>query len=226
MGRLTRSLAATLTVAVGISGCAKAPPPRTPAMSELGVHQTTAEVRVLLHSYLRWFTTQVVATADAIVSNESDLEIKESAIRLKVAAIPSMQAAVFQRDPLAALVDTWALTAALARFLESGEGGALFGASQPTALETVRQLEVEIRTIAENVVGQQKAEEVRPVLERWVQEHPIHDLSLGMRAAGTGAASTAAAAWGTSGLQAVGQIDETARELSDRLTVYAEQMPN
>jgi hypothetical protein len=90
----------------------------------------------------------------------------------------------------------------------------------------VRQLEAEIRSLAETVAGREKVEEARPLIERWVQEHPIQDLTLGMRAAGTSAASTAAAAWGTSGLQAVAQIDETARELSDRLTVYAEQLPN
>lgn len=226
MRHFTRSLTASLTIGVGISACSSAPPPRTPAMSEIGVRQTTAEVRVLLSSYLRWFTTQVVATADAVVRNEDDLEIKESAIRLKIAAISSMQAAVFQRDPLAALVDSWALTLALVRFLENGDGRTLLGASQPAAVETVRQLEAEIRTLCNTVVGEKKMAEVTPLLEGWVQEHPIRDLTLGMRAAGTDPASTAAAAWGTSGLQAVAQIDETARELSDRFTVYAEQVPN
>jgi hypothetical protein len=70
-------------------------------------------------------------------------------------------------------------------------------------------------------------EEVQPVLDRWVREHPILDLSLGLRAAGADrAAAAAAATWGTSGLQAVAQIDETARDLTDRLAIYAEQMPN
>jgi hypothetical protein len=195
-------------------------------MSELGVRQTTAEVRVLLHAYLRWFTSQVVVAADAMQRSEDDLQIKESAVRLKLGAIPSMQTAVFQRDPLAALTDAYALTMALGRFLEEGEGKNLFGASQPIIVETMRELEVEIRAIAEDVAGRQKMEEVRPVLERWVAEHPIRDLSLGMRTAGLHASATAAAAWGTSGLQAVGQIDETARDLSERLTLYAEQLPN
>ena len=227
MALVNRFLVAGLALSVGTLGCAsKALPPRTPGMSELGVRQTTAEVRVLLHGYLRWFTSQIVVAADAMQRSEDDLSIKESAVRLKLGAIPSMQAAVFQRDPLAALAEAYALTMALGRFLEEGEGKNLFGASQPVIVETMRELEVEIRTIAENVVGGQKVEEVQPVLERWVSEHPIRNLSLGMRAAGLQASATAAAAWGTTGLQAVGQIDETARDLSDHLTIYAEQLPN
>jgi hypothetical protein len=195
-------------------------------MSELGVRQTTAEVRVLLHGYLRWFTAQIVAAADAVQTNEDDLEIRESAIRLKLGAIPSMQAAVFQREPLAALTDAWALTMALDSFVSAGNGKELFGASQPTVVETMGKLEAEIRTIVQNVVGRQKTEEVQPVLERWVLENPIRDLSLGMRAAGLRASATASAALGTGGLQAVASIDETARDLSDRLTLYAEQLPH
>jgi hypothetical protein len=58
-----------------------------------------------------------------------------------------------------------------------------------------------------------------------VRENPIRDLSFGRRSAGLRASAVTAAAWGTSIGSSVAQLDETARDLSDRLTIYAEQLP-
>ena len=217
-------LTAVLCVATFVGGCASAPT-RTARMTQLGVQQTAAESKVHLYEYLRWFGAQIVAAADEVRVTETDPVVQESALRLKANAVSSMQVAVFQRDPLAALADAWALTAAMARFFADGNGKDLFGGSQSRVLEALHGLEVEVEELAQGIVGKERVDAVRPEIQRFVRDNPIRDLSFGRRSAGLRASAVTAAAWGTSVTSAVAQIDETARELSDRLTIYAEQLP-
>jgi len=217
-------LTAILCVATFVGGCASAPT-RTARMTQLGVQQTAAESKVHLYEYLRWFGAEIVAAADDVRVTEKDPVVQESALRLKANAVSSMQVAVFQRDPLAALADAWALTAAMARFFADGNGKDLFGGSQSRVLEALHGLEVEVEELAQGIVGKERVDAVRPEIQRFVRENPIRDLSFGRRSAGLRASAVTAAAWGTSVTSAVAQIDETARELSDRLTIYAEQLP-
>jgi len=217
-------LIAILCVATFVGGCASAPT-RTARMTQLGVQQTAAESKVHLYEYLRWFGAEIVAAADDVRVTEKDPVVQESALRLKANAVSSMQVAVFQRDPLAALADAWALTAAMARFFADGNGKDLFGGSHSRVLEALHGLEVEVEELAQGIVGKERVDAVRPEIQRFVRENPIRDLSFGRRSAGLRASAVTAAAWGTSVTSAVAQIDETARELSDRLTIYAEQLP-
>jgi len=217
-------LTAILCVATFVGGCASAPT-RTARMTQLGVQQTAAESKVHLYEYLRWFGAEIVAAADDVRVTEKDPVVQESALRLKANAVSSMQVAVFQRDPLAALADAWALTAAMVRFFADGNGKDLFGGSQSRVLEALHGLEVEVEELAQGIVGKERVDAVRPEIQRFVRDNPIRDLSFGRRSAGLRASAVTAAAWGTSVTSAVAQIDETARELSDRLTIYAEQLP-
>jgi hypothetical protein len=218
-------LAAALFAASCLVGCASAPPTRTSRMTELGVGQTTAEIRVYLREYLRGFNTEIAAAADDVLVIEKDLAVQEAALRLKANAVTAMQAAVFQRDPLAAITDAWALTAAMRNFFEDGKGKALFAGSQSRVVAVLQTLEGRIDEFAQTVVGKERVEAVRPEIYRFVRENPIRDLSLGIRSAGLQASVLAAAGWSTDVRRSVTQIEETARDLSDRLTIYAEQLP-
>jgi hypothetical protein len=191
----------------------------------LDTQQTSAETKVHLYEYLRWFSAQIAAAADDVRVTEKDPVVQEAALRLKANAVSSIQVAVFQRDPLAALADAWALTAAMARFFEDGDGKDLFGGSQSRVVETLHGLEREVEALSQEVVGKERADAVRPEIQRFVRENPIRDLSFGRRSAGLRASAVTAAAWGTSIGSSVAQLDETARDLSDRLTIYAEQLP-
>jgi hypothetical protein len=213
-----------MCVATFIGGCASAPT-RTPRMTQLDTQQTSAETKVHLYEYLRWFSAQIAAAADDVRVTEKDPVVQEAALRLKANAVSSIQVAVFQRDPLAALADAWALTAAMARFFEDGDGKDLFGGSQSRVVETIHGLEREVEALSQEVVGKERADAVRPEIQRFVRENPIRDLSFGRRSAGLRASAVTAAAWGTSIGSSVAQLDETARDLSDRLTIYAEQLP-
>ena len=136
-----------------------------------------------------------------------------------------MQAAVFQLDPLAALADAWSLRAQMERFFATGAGKDLFGDSQRTAIQDSLTLSEEAAALARSVVGVDGVKDVRPKLEAWLDENPIHDLSFGRRSVGADASAITAAEWGSGGLRSVGQVEDLLRDLSDRLTIYGEQIP-
>jgi hypothetical protein len=199
---------------------------QTPSMEKYPeVQVTKGELRVRVYNYQNHFAAVVQSAADAIIENERGLGIQEAAIRWKVNAIPAVEKAVFQTDPLAALGDAWGVTVAMARYLDEGEGRALFGASQSLAVEAAHRLESDIEQLAETVAGAPRAERARQRIERWIRANPIRDLTFGRRSGMMDLSITTAAELGVSGLQAVGEIETTARDLSERLTVYFERLP-
>jgi hypothetical protein len=189
-----------------------------------GVQVSAAELRVRVYDYQNYFSAVVQSAADAIIDQERDLGIQEAAIRWKVNAIPAMEKAVFQTDPLAAFGDAWVLTLAMARYFDEGEGKGLFGSSQTLATDAARRLASEMDASARALLGTNAAA-ARQEFEEWIRVNPIIDLSFGRRSAMTKDSAVTAAGLRASGLQAVGQIEATARDLSERLTVYFERLP-
>jgi hypothetical protein len=195
-------------------------------MEEFGVTETTPVLRLRLQNYLRWFMGELEAMTDRIVSGEEDLAIQEAALRFRVHAVPQMQAALLQRDPLAALAAAWALTAALRQYVGEGNGKDLFGASQPVAVETFQNLEREIVALVDRTVSPEKRQAVAPEFAQWIRDNPIEDSTLGFRPKGVTAAELTAAAWGSGGLRSIANLDETARDLSDQINLYVQLAPN
>jgi hypothetical protein len=194
-------------------------------MEALGVSTTTSELRFHVYQYESVFAAAVQAAADKIAREEEETAFREMSIRWKINSIPAMQAATFQLDPLAALADAWGLTAQMERFFSVGAGKDIFGDSQPIAVDASRKLVAEIRALAESVVGDENVRTVTPRLMQWLDENPIEDISFGRRTVAVDAATITAAEWGVGGLRSVGQIEDLVRDLSDRLTIYGEQLP-
>ncbi len=207
------------------TGCSTKPAPRTPGMAAVGVDITTAELRLVLYRYQGVFAAKIHQAADKIFANESDRDVREMSIRWKINAVPTMQSAVFQLDPLAGLADAWGLTAQMENFFTTGNGKELFGDSQAIAIETSRALRVEIRALAHSIVGDAKLREVELDFSTWLDENPILDIAFGRRSTSIDAASVTAARWGSGAMQSVGQIEDLVRDLSDRLSIYVAQVP-
>lgn len=214
----------TLILALSISSCAKSPV-RTPTMEQRGIELTTAEMRVRLYDYQSLFASVVQSTANEILENEDDHKIRESALRWKINANPAMQKAVFQAEPIAAWGDAWGLTVEMQLLFEEGAGKQFFGESQSLAVNASKLLEAEVFRQATSIVGSERAREVRTELYNRARENPPSDLSFGRRSGMTAESLLTAKELGGGGLKSVGQIDDTVRDLSDRLTIYIEQVP-
>ena len=195
-------------------------------MAQLQTDETRYELRILMYDYASYFSAVVGGAADTIVEAEEDRDVQKAALRFKIHAIPTMQKAVFQSDPLAGLADAWALSVQMRRFFENGSGREVFGGSQSVAVDGARHLEEEAVVLVESVVGAETRAQSSPEVERWAEANPLSTLAFGRHANSLDLATVTAARWGSGALRSVGQIEELARDLTDRLAVYAEQTPN
>ncbi len=215
-----------LVALIALAGCSTAPPPRTAAMARLQADVTRYELRLLVYDYASYFSAVVGDAADTILGAEEDRDVQRAALRFKIHAIPTIQKAVFQSDPLAGLADAWALSVQMRRFFENGNGREVFGRSQRVAVDAARHLEEEVVVLVESVVGVETRVKSSPEVERWAEANPLSTLAFGRHANSLDLATVTAAKWGSGALQSVGQIEELVRDLTDRLAVYAEQTPH
>lgn len=216
----------TVSILVVLAGCSTVPPPKTAAMAQLETDVTRYELRLLVYDYAGYFSAVVDDAADTIIEAEEDPEVQKAALRFKIHAIPAMQKAVFQSDPLAGLADAWALSVQMRRFFENGNGRDVFGRSQRVAVDAARHLEEEVVALVESVVGAETRAKSSPEVERWAEANPLPTLAFGRRANSLDLAAVTAAGWGSGVLRSVGQIEELVRDLTDRLAVYVQQTPN
>lgn len=208
-----------------LGGCATAPQKPAYMASAPGVHVEPAELRVRVYVYESFFASTVQSSANEILAKEEDFEIRQAALLWKINVIPAMQKAVFQADPLAALGEAWVLTLQMARYFDEGPGRDLFGESQSIAVEAAHDLESEVQAVALSIGDPTAAAEIKRDFEQWVEDNPILDINFGRRSVMTDASAVTARALGVGGLTAVGQMDETLRDIADRLTIYTEQLP-
>ena len=215
-----------LVALIALAGCSSAPPPRTAAMTQLQADVTRYELRLLVYDYASYFSAVVGGAADTILGAEEDRDVQRAALRFKIHAIPTMQKAAFQSDPLAGLADAWALSVQMRRFFENGNGREVFGRSQSVAVDAARHLEEEVIVLVETVVGAETRAKSSPEVERWAEANLLSTLAFGRHANSLDLATVTAAKWGSGALQSVGQIEELVRDLTDRLVIYAEQTPH
>ena len=215
----------SLLVVSALFGCSTKAPPRTPGMEALGIDATTSELRLEVYRFESYFAAAVQTGAEEILTAEIDPNIRMNALRWKINATPAIQSAMFQLDPVAAIADAWGLCLQMEAFFTDGAGRDLFGTSQPVAVEISQRLLAEARALALATVGEARIAEVEPRLATWVQENPLPDLTFGRRAYLADVSNITASAWGTGGLRTVAQIEELVRDLTDRLTLYSEQLP-
>jgi hypothetical protein len=204
--------------------CGKSPV-RTQTIEQRGYDFTTGELKVRIYDFHSLFASVVESSANEILENEEDIQIRESALRWKINAIPAMQRAVFQTEPIAAFGDAWGLIVEMQLFLEERSGKDLFGDSQGVAVSAARSLEGEIYQLVTSLVGSENARDLRVDMYNWAREHPQTNLSFRRRSGRTGESVLTARGLAGAGLSSVGQIDETVRDLSDRMTIYLEQIP-
>jgi hypothetical protein len=72
-------------------------------MAQFQTDVTRYELRLLVYDCASYFSAVVGGAADTIVEAEEDRDVQKAALRFKIHAIPAMQKAVFQSDPLAGL---------------------------------------------------------------------------------------------------------------------------
>lgn len=181
-------------------------------------------MRIFSRIFSRSFYSQVEQTADGIAAGDSDIAIQTNTLMWKIYAEQAFQHTIFQASPVAAMVDTWAFTAQMTDFFESGAGKTVFGAQQQKAIETSKALQTEFERTIKNFVSPADFEKNQEFIQHYITNNPLTDMTFNRRSAFNDwlafrniRESEAVPTFGT--------VPEVMTDISERMAMIADQMP-
>jgi hypothetical protein len=158
-----------LPLLVLMAACASVKP-RSALMERVG-HSTMSvgELRIRVRDMARRFPVVLEATADEVVKNSDSAETREMMLRFKSNAVPAMQAALLQPDPVAAMIDGWAFLVQLEQVLPKVATPEVRSSFQ----KSLGNLESEVETLWRELSGKQDVSELSGLVHKWATEHPL-----------------------------------------------------
>ena len=211
---------------LGLTGCFGKQPKQTPFMKSVGgVGITSEELRLRMRDGARIYAGAIESAANAIMEQSDDPTIRRNALMWKARAIPAANQALFQQDPLVALIDAWAFTIQMLHFFDSGAGKDAFGKYQGIPIETCQRLDAALKGIA--VAGaNEKADvdHVRVEIEKFARNYPIEGWTFN-RASVPAHMDAFEKARAAGGLAAAGTLVTDMSDLSARIGLMADEMP-
>ena len=190
--------------------------------------QEQLNMRVFSRDFSSSFYSKVEQTADKIAllhKDEADaIYIHSNSLMWKIYSEQALQRTIFQASPVAAMVDTWALTAQMTEFYETGAGKALFGSDQALAVEVSRSLQMQFENTIKGFVKPGEFDKNKAFIEQYVDKNPLTEMTFSRHSAFND--------WltfrGINEFEAVttfGSVPEVMSDISDRMAMIAEQMP-
>ncbi|WP_412496308.1 chemotaxis protein [Shewanella chilikensis] len=186
--------------------------------------QEQLSMRVFTREYASSFFAGVEQSADLILLRSDDLQSKSNALMWKINAEQTLGQTIFQVSPVAAMIDTWAFTAQMAQFFDSGNGNALFGEQTQLAANTSQQLLADYERRMQGLMSKADFDANQQFIREYAVAHPLFDISfprvsafndwLSFRKIGEFDAVTT-----------FGSVPEVMSDMSDRMAMLASQTP-
>jgi hypothetical protein len=130
------------------------------------------ELREKLAAFYLEFASSAESTTSAAAAKTGDLALRQRLIESRIQAVRKCRDTVFQRQPLAAYADTWALCLQFEAYLKSPTGQEQFGEAQPAMLVAAQRLHEDIASLGELFLKPNELADLKSKLEQFVQDHP------------------------------------------------------
>lgn len=181
-------------------------------------------LRVRMYEYSITFAAQVDLAATAIEQRASDPTVRRNALLWRLRAIPEMRKACFRLEPVSALIDAWIFARQMDQFF-GGAGAGAFGTFQSEAVEVSRRVVDQMREIGGSIAVSPGAsgEFEHRVIDPWLVEHPVRDISFVRESPIERFAEQSRARGDT--LQSVGTMEDVALSLSQQARIYLADLP-
>ncbi len=219
-----RSLACILAAAVLLFGCASSAS-QTNLMKKVEVDAMSAEeLRIRVRALAGPFSGIMEETGDRIRTLTDDSVLRHRALRWKIDGLPAFQTALFQPDPLAALLDAWALILQIRYSFDTGAAAHLPAEIKSIVNNSLDLMEDELVKVAGMIGPEGTVQRLRSAADDWAKKNPLRS-SLRTRPPTTSelAAITANARVGLRGT--VTALKETMRDMATRIDVYTTYLP-
>jgi len=179
------------------------------------------EARFLTRDYAAHFANVLVRAIDD-ASKGSSASVSAQALRLKLASVSEITRASTGLSAIGSLLDTWAFALQLRDFLVTGAGDELLGAAQPEVRRDVVQLAGDADELARKVLAQDYSH-YRQFVSDYVQRNPLLRVDF--------VRPSILSDWvgephDRSPLRSSGTVAQALGDVSDRLRIYGERIPN
>ncbi|MGC4118121.1 MAG: hypothetical protein QM765_26940 [Myxococcales bacterium] len=140
-----------------------------------GAQMSASELRQRVRALASPFSGQLEYLADQISDQVPNPEVRLRMQRFKTNVIPQVQSALYRPDPLAALVDTWALIVQLQHVLDLISRGGPLADPRIDALARSRfsKMERQLEQLWQQLSGRQDTSLQRAQVHDWAAQHPI-----------------------------------------------------
>ncbi|WP_246356653.1 chemotaxis protein [Pyxidicoccus fallax] len=207
-----------------LSACATVSPPTSALGERVGRSDLdVSALRIRVRDLARRFSGLLEAAADDIAAKAGTPEMSRRMLAFKADAVPAMQGALYQPDPVAALVEAWALLAQLQATLPNRA----VSASPELLAEAQRSLadmESQVEALWREVTGKEDVSAARERVHAWAAEHPLTGPLVARESTVPLLASVTAASGGGLLKRAAGLLEDT-RDITARVDLYAASLP-
>ncbi len=217
-------LLAVVVLSVSLFGCSSVPP-KPAVMANMAKDDiTVTQLRAIDYGFADRFGQLVAACVIDIVAQSDDVQVRNRAYQWRMWAMPQARAAAFDQDPFVGLVELWVLAGQQRHYFTEGGGVASLGTHYECVPETTRRLEEEAEHIASTIINEDHLKTMTANVHAWVDEHPIEG-QLFIRPTARADLAGLVPEQKQGGLKAVVSLEETFRDLNDRITILTVQMP-
>jgi hypothetical protein len=164
-----------LWLALPIAGCktSNTTSAITGSKSPYASKLSEAELRDKLAAFYVDFINSVELATSTAALKTDDLALRERLIQGRLRVARSCRQAVFQRNPMAAFVDTWSLCIQLEYHLDSPIGKEIFGVTGEPLEDATRRLREDIEDLGKLFLKPKELADVKQKLEAYAQAHPL-----------------------------------------------------
>jgi hypothetical protein len=202
-------------------GCASTQP-KSGLYEKVGHGQLTlGALRIIMRDCARRFPAVLEQAATTLGEGPQTAAQYQGLIEFKANGVPLVQSVLLQQDPVAALLDGWALLYQLRDFLVHG---AINRTGLPEAVRTVEGLADELAGLWATTTGRQDVAPARARIEAWARAHPLQ----GSLLARDSTAPLLANLLGRGQLSMMGAAGSALENVEDgmaRLDLYAMNLP-
>lgn len=180
------------------------------------------EVRAAVNAHLMRYAGVVEFATFEALESEQDSNVRMALLLWQINGISTCRSAAFLDDPLVAALDCWVLGLQELAYFHSPQAEQAFGASLPLIIERLNTVH---GPFEQDVLSRTEAsEELKASVDAFVLAHPMLNLSYARESVATEAARITGDPDLTA-YAAVGTLDERMQEMSERLNIYALQIP-
>ncbi len=213
-----------LSLTTALLGCPHVPTESATLAAVGDPAVTSMQLKLRVYATGRQVTASIETAADSILALASGSFVRDRALLWKLSAMPIVEEATLDNDPIVAAVDLWAFALQQRNYFHTGDGRDAFGPAQRIANVAADTIESDVRAL---IAGIRTTKTIPPTfseaLDEWVATHPISGTKMHR-------ASILAADWKALGVQsnslgsALARMDQGLAQANERLGYLNEDL--